>query len=193
MVNESKNILLGDKQTPGNVNIKTTKKRSFSEASKPSGELRGLQARSTRTTVVNKPITGGAQRATQQSHKADLRNLMKIVPKLSKEDLSKVVGTILKRRKRDPQPAQASRSRTQGCGTATVKTALRVVQPSAPTGDDASRARLTSSRFRTENKEESRSSVETLEPCTILKNEEDLAQELLDQAVRYLLYYICYI
>ena len=185
MVNETKNILLGEKQTPGNVNIKIFKKRSFTEASKPSGELRGLQARSTRTTVVNKPVTGGAQRATQQSHKADLRHLMKIVPKLSKEDLSKVVGSILKRRKRDPSPSQASRSRTQGFSSpATVKTALRVEQPSAPSGDDAYRARLTSSRLGTENKEEPRSSVETLEPCTMLKNEEDLAQELLDQTVR---------
>ena len=87
-----------------------------------------------------------------------------------------MVGTILKRRKRDPPPSQASRSSTQGFSSpATVKTALRVEQPSAPPGDDAYRARLTSSRLGTENKEEPRSSVETLEACTMLKNEEDLA------------------
>ena len=189
MVNETKNNLVGEKQTPGNVNIKISKKRTFVEASKPSGELVGLQARSTRNTVVHKTVTGGAQRASQQTHKADLKQLIKIVPRLSKEDLSKVVGSILKRRKRDPQPSQANRSRAPGFGSqATVKTAQRTAppQPSRPSDDDTYRAKckLTYSRLGTENKDEPRSSVETLEPCTMLKNEEDLAQELLDHAVR---------
>ena len=180
MVNETKNNLVGEKQTPGNVNIKISKKRTFVEASKPSGELVGLQARSTRNTVVHKTVTGGAQRASQLTHKADLKQLIKIVPRLSKEDLSKVVGSILKRRKRDPQPSQANRSRAPGFGSqATVKTAQRTAppQPSRPTGDDAYRAKckLTPSRLGTENKDEPRSSVETFEPCTMVKNEEDLA------------------
>ena len=112
MVNENTKNLVGDNQTPGSF-IKISKKRSFSEATTLPGELHSLPAGSARTTVLrNRATAGGTQRASHQTHRAELKQLIKIVPKLSKEDLSKVVSSILKRRKRDPQSTKGSRSKT---------------------------------------------------------------------------------
>ena len=116
MVNETANNLVGKKLTAADSK-KITKKRSFLQANKPSGELLALPTHSAWDNLaVNQSITGRTQRATQHMkpkfHKAELKELIKIVPKLSMEDLSQVLGSILKRLKRDPLPAPTSLSKT---------------------------------------------------------------------------------
>ena len=181
MVNETTKNLDGDNQTPGNF-IKISKKRSFSEATKLPGEWHSHPTGSARTTRLrNRVSADGTQRASHQSHRAELKQLIKIVPKLSKEDLSKVVGSILKRRKRDPQSPKGSRA-----SIAVDKPTVKITTMPHPTGlsgqpcrpaEDDSRRRaheLPSNRLTTLDDEELKHDTETLGSSSLLDNEDDL-------------------
>ena len=193
MVNETTKNLVGDNQTPGNL-IKISKKRSFSEATKLQGVTHSHPTGSPRTTGLrNRAAAGGSQRLSTQTHRAELKQLIKIVPKLSKEDLSKVVGSILKRRKRDPQSTKGSRTSTavdqHAVKHTTIPHTTSLSEPPVTTTEVASKKRalqLPRNHLSALDDEELKDNSEPLGTSSLLEKQDDLAQMLLDQATRYL-------
>ena len=193
MVNETTKNLVGDNQTPGNL-FKISKKRSFSEATKLQGATHSQPTGSPRTSGLrNRATAGGSQRLSTQSHRAELKQLIKIVPKLSKEDLSKVVGSILKRRKRDPQTTKGSRTSTavdqHAVKHTTIPHTTSLSEPPITPAEVDSRRRaleLPRNRLTPLDDDELKVNTEPLDTSSLLDNRDDLAQMLLDQAIRYL-------
>ena len=193
MVNETTKNLVGDNQTPGNL-IKISKERSFSEATKLLGGTHSHPAGSARTTGLRNRVTaGGSQRPSHQSHRAELKQLIKIVPKLSKEELSKVVGSILKRRKRDSPTTKGSRTSIAVDQHAVMHTTMPHTTglsepPSTPAEDDSRRRahELPRNRLTALDDGELKVNTEPLGSSSLLDNRDDLAKMLLDQAIRYL-------